>query len=412
MNNKDDGSLAASILIADAIRTQDQQRLREQNRQELSRQQAEHQEELDKIAKENKKRLAKAESDAEMNEMLIHQWKIKHDDVMSAFLNRAYQNIYHQSNLYGTRFLLLDLAEELNIPKNILIKISLLSTENYMKEHKEIPTDLSNYFNNYSELIKEKHYDFLLDKETWKLAYENRIYKTMRDARGEIAKYLLSNIEIPKVITKLLNKLDSRFDNLEETKKMLTEILAEQKIEQDKKDQEEATKQAQIKKEQEEKDALLLRKKTEEDILSSNIVIKQGEPLDKSISEKNYNWIYILKHILNSESKLINLKVDNEGTFFSPNKKAIVQFIVPFKEGEPLFFYHFYLKHLIENTEVNDWTFQENKHHTFSLGKMPVGTKIEKLDFIIKTSKENEEGKLITKPHIVTYYLKKPFIVG
>lgn len=75
MNNKDDGSLAASILIADAIRTQDQQRLREENRQELSRQQAEHQEELDKIAKANKKKLADAEADAEMNEMLIHQWK-------------------------------------------------------------------------------------------------------------------------------------------------------------------------------------------------------------------------------------------------------------------------------------------------------------------------------------------------
>lgn len=412
----DNDNTFAKILIADAIRTQDQQQMRNELNRKLSEQESENAERLKKIEKENKKKLAEAESDAQSNQMLAYQWKKNHDEVLEAFLNRSYHNLYHQSNLYGTRFLLLNLAEELNIPQNIMIKISLLTTNKYMGGGVNMPEGFDNYFISYDELSKERDYAFLLTKEQWKKAYENRLYKTMRDARGEIAQYILSQTEVSPFLQKTVVKLDGRFGNLDETKKMLEEILAEQKIEQDKRDQENKARQEKIDQEKSEKENLLMWAKEEDEILSNNLVIQQGTTLDEAIFSKskgrNYYWMHLLNHILNGGAGMSNLKVQNEGSFFSPNKTAFVDFSVPYPKDNYFPMYNFTIQHLVENKEVRGFSSVEKNENVFRLGKVPAGTKIEKLNFIIRVERENAEGKKVEKRYIVTYMLKKPFVVA
>ncbi len=412
----DNDNSVAKILLADAIRTQDQQRMRNEYNQKLNQQESENVERLAKIEKENKRKLAEAESDAESNQMLAYQWKKNHDEVLEAFLTRSYHNLYHQGVLYGTRFLLLDLAEELNIPQNIMIKISLLTTHKYMGGAINMPEGFDNYFISYNKLSKERDYAFLLTKEQWKTAYESRLYKTMRDARGEIAQYLLSQTEVSPFLQKTVVKLDNRFGNLDETKKMLEGILAEQKIEQDKRDQENRAIQEKIDQEKAEKENLLMWAKEEEEILSSNLVIHQGSSLDEAIVSKskgrNYYWVHLLNHILNGGAGMSNLKVKNEGSFFSPNKTAFVDFSVPYPKDNYFPMYNFTIKHLVENKEVTGFSSVEKTENFFRLGKVPAGTKIEKLDFIIRVERQNAQGQKVEKKYIVTYMLKKPFVVG
>ncbi len=106
-----------------------------------------------------------------------------------------------------------------------------------------------------------------------------------------------------------------------------------------------------IEKEKAEKENLLMWAKEEDEILSNNLVIQQGSPLDEAIFSKskgrNYYWMHLLNHILNGGAGMSNLKVQNDGSFFNPNKTAFVNFSVPYPKDNYFPMYNFSIKHLV-----------------------------------------------------------------
>lgn len=419
---KDNDNTFAKILIADEIRRQDQQRLSDQYRRDLISQQEENVKQQEKAKKESEKLIEDANSEARANAYESVMWRKKYEDAFSGFLNRAYTNLYQQNMLYGARFLLLNLAKEMKIPEEIMIKISLLSAHKYMTNPDPIPEGLSNYLNKYSDSIKDNHYEILLNTGNWKKNYENRLYKTIRDARGEIAKYVLSQKEMSPFVINLLASLDSRFININEMQLMLNDILAEQKAEQDEKDKIERIKQATLKKEQDEINQKLQWAKEEQEFFEKeDIVIYQGKSTPNLYSEhinKNWDWIHLLRFLSRATVSIEQGNMKNEGTFFNPNKKAPLSLRISVnKEKDPEIGNYTFsclkaINPIYTDKEAYAYFSSEKNSQIYSFGYCPKNSKIEKIQMELLIIRKNDKGEIVKTKHSFIYILSKPFIVS
>ncbi len=422
MNDNDNS--VAKILIADELLRQEQNRAAWDKQRALNEQSLRNQEEVANLKKENEKKAKELEDKLRSEAAENYHLQKQYNDLHQAFLDRSYNNIYHQSMLYGTRFLLLDLAKQLNIPNNILIKISLLSTDKYMNNPNEINNDLKNYFISYSNLLKERHYEYLLEKKDWKTSYNNRLHKTMREARAEIAQYILNQTEKNPFLMSLLANIDSRFGDLEETKKILDEIQAEFDAEKAEENRKIALKEAEeVAKEEKTKQLIVWAKEEKELLENSNIVIHQGQPLKDLFLEhtnKNYYWIPLLKFL--SRAKIEMLQTGEErkkGGFFNSQKDVVVTMKIHIEKSKDSEIqnmdYGTFLPLIVKRNETSEaWrTFEEDENaQYYNFGYVPVKTKFEKIQMYLELQRLDENRKYIKTRYPFTFILNKPFIAS
>ena len=411
----------AKILISDELLRQEQNKAYWDKQRALNEQSSRNQEEIAKIKKENENKSKELEELLRSEAAEVRHLEQQYNELHEAFLNRSYNNIYHQSMLYGTRFLLLDLAREINIPENLLIKISLLSTNKYMNNQNEIPSDIKTYFLPYSSLLKERNYEYLLNKKDWKKAYDNRIYKTMREARAELAEYVLNQNEKNPLLISILTKIDSRFGDINETKKILVEIQAEYDVEKAEEDRKVSLKEAEeVAKEEKTKQLIVWAKEEKELLEKSNIVIHQGQPLKDFFTEhtnKNYYWIQLLKFLSTAKIEMLQTGEERKtGGFFNSQKDVVVTMKINLDKSKDSEMDYSTFRPLI--VKVNDkreaWpTFEEFQNaQYYSFGYVPVKTKFEKIQMYLELQRLDENRKYVKTRYPFTFILNKPFVVS